>query len=131
VTVDVRYADDHDWFELFYSGPVDAGQILASLRQVTSHPKWNGGKSRLVRLAANIDLSALTLESLEAELQPWLRENAAAFANKRPVAVVANDDTQRVLVEFYRQVPAIREMLNAHPFTSEAKAIEFLETEEA
>ena len=57
-----RYDPDLRVFRIHFEGHVDMDEILRSDREIISTPEWPGSRRILTSLAADADLSALTVE---------------------------------------------------------------------
>ena len=122
-----RYNADRDWFEQEFSARIEPAMMREQLDYISAHPNWGDGKPRLVRCGYDTDFSAMTLDSLGEEMAPFLRTSAHRFDARAPTAIIARDDVQHAVVSFCSLVPVMKDLLNVHVFTHEAKAIEFLE----
>ena len=66
--IEITYNPEKDRFERNLSGNVEARDIGETESALYAHPNWEGGKPRLIRVAPSTDLSATTLEAIQAEV---------------------------------------------------------------
>ncbi|WP_300527571.1 hypothetical protein [Maricaulis sp.] len=128
MTVTATYNPERGWFEHRVSGLMLASEVGSAIVKMLTSEHWGTGKSRLILVDPETDMSEFTLEAIRADILSVLAAHKDKLTGQHKAAMVTTGYGHDMITQLYELVPENKSAFIYQHFNTEDEAIAWLES---